>query len=154
MIHDIHSRKRHKFCHTIAIVGDVDMMRAGDGGLVCVVALKRDFLLLKKRKKKKKKDFLSIVVFNPLKRQEKRLPNLPDAMGLVLLVMVQLVMDKVSRCYKIIVVDQKQGKKKDAVARIYSSETQQWTSPRASIDLIFRYKHSWSKDYPVLLLDY
>lgn len=103
-------------------------MFAGDGGLVCVVAVPID----------KKKRPLVITVCNPLTRQYVKLPthDLCSARPR----MVQLVMDRDRASYKVIVVGKK---KRGAVAQVFSSETRSWSSAAVSADLIFGHRYDW-----------
>ena len=83
----------HKTSCKIPMDGFVDTMRAGDGGLVCFVSLCTS-----------KRDHPRIVVRNPLTCRDRALPRLPSRMRPARLCMVQLVMDRDLKCYKVLVL--------------------------------------------------
>lgn len=127
-VYDSDSNKWRKFTHT-SIFGFIDTMHAGDGGLVCIVPLGVD----------KQKRPMSIVVLNPLTKRWKELPELPHALLSVQLRMVQLVMDRRAKSYKVIAVGPKEVRSGGDGVSIYSSVTGEWSSPEASRDIIFGY---------------
>ena len=122
----------HKFVHETCVLLVCETMFAGNGGLVCLVCTARD----------KETYPLTIVVFNPLTRQWRKLPS-SSSLSRIQPQMVQLVMDRDSKCYKVLVVGPKEDRGGDAVARIFSSETGKWSKPNIFSDLIFGYYYSW-----------
>ncbi|KAG0618974.1 hypothetical protein M758_4G105900 [Ceratodon purpureus] len=146
-IHDNGSKRWHRFKHNTVFEDQfIVTMNAGDGGLVCVVSLDID----------KTENPVVIEVFNPLTKQRRVLPNLPHALSSFQPSMLQLVMDRESATYKVLIVGPSEASmRKDArgkytfggeAAAIYSSVTGQWSSTEASTDLVFGYHHFWDDD--------
>lgn len=137
-LHDIKTNRWHMFSEHRVADQHVETLSAGDGGLVCIVSTAKNT----------QETPLFIAVFNPLTRQRRLLPQ--HALRKLELRMVQLVMDRDTGCYKVIVVGEK--KQPDAgvsgggvVAKLYSSETGVWTSKFKTTvpDLIFGYQYCW-----------
>ena len=136
-LYDIKANRWHSIVYPYHLY-HVDTLCAGDGGLVCIVSTATN----------KKKTPLIITVFNPLTGQCRALPH--QDLRKLQLQMVQLVMDRDTRCYKVIVVGEKKrraGRSGDVVAKIYSSETGAWSSKfEGVLDLIFGHQYSWDHD--------
>ncbi|KAG0553970.1 hypothetical protein M758_12G055400 [Ceratodon purpureus] len=141
----VHDMKRYRWYHFIdrVVMGDEfcsHTMCAGDGGLVCIVTPPgRDNV---------KKRPLVITVCNPLTREQVELPS--HNLCSVRPKMVQLMMDRERKCYKVIVV----GKMKGAALQIYSSETRSWSSATSSADVIFGHAFQWLYDAEYLYEEY
>ncbi|KAG0579574.1 hypothetical protein KC19_4G107500 [Ceratodon purpureus] len=141
-IHDIDSKRWHRFKHNTVFEDQfIVTMNAGDGGLVCVVSLDIG----------KTENPVVIEVFNPLTKQRRVLPNLPHALSSFQPSMLQLVMDRESATYKVLVVGPSEASVRGyaeggEAAAIYSSVTGQWSHTEASTGLIFGYEHFWDDD--------
>ena len=133
---DVEAHKWHKFEMTLQPECDCHTMAACDGGLVCFVSRILDTVA----------DPLRIVVLNPLTKEYKVLPTLAP-LNKVQPQMVQLIMDRETKCYKVVLVGKKNRRTGTVSAKVYSSATGRWSNPDPVPEqLIFGYHFRWTPD--------
>lgn len=118
----------------------ISTMGAADGGLVCFVS---------ETNSESAENPLSVVVMNPLTGEKVGLPHLlsvPNAWPSSKPSMVQLMMDRQSNQYKVLVAAYAQRGYRGLFAQIYDSQTKQWSvvgSGEKSGGRIFGYEYVW-----------
>jgi hypothetical protein len=143
---DVEAQKWHKFEMTLQPQFFCETMAACDGGLVCFVS----------RMLNKVANPLLIVVLNPLTKEYKVLPTLAS-LNKVQPQMVQLIMDRETKCYKVVLVGKKNRRTGTVLAKVYSSATGRWSTPDPVPEqLVFGYHFRWRPnrdDHDQLLAD-
>jgi hypothetical protein len=130
---DVEAQKWHGFEMTLQPEFACDTMAACDGGLVCFVS----------RMMNKVANPLRIVVLNPLTKEYKVLPTLAS-LNKVQPQMVQLIMDRETKCYKVVLVGKKNRSTGTVLAKVYSSATGRWSNPDTIPEhLVFGYHFRW-----------
>lgn len=140
---DIASNRWHSFETSLGYdpkCGDIFFIQgvsASVGGLVC---------LLSKVPSKSKKTPWFLFVCNPLTGVCKQLPPLADIVQQK--IMVQLIMDREMKHYRVIVVGYCKGPKVGNLVNVYHSETGQWTKAAVSIsgEVVYGFLHSFKSD--------
>jgi hypothetical protein len=133
---DAEAHKWHVFEMTLQPQFYCETMSACDGGLVCFVS----------RMLNRVANPLLIVVLNPLTKEYKVLPTLAS-LNKVQPQMVQLIMDRETKCYKVVLVGKKNRRTGTVLAKVYSSATGRWSNPDPVPEqLIFGYHFRWTAD--------
>lgn len=115
---------------------------ATDGGLLCFVS-------------EQTQKPLRVFVVNPLTKQTKELPPLPDMRGnerqcTVQPTMVNLSVDRETKAYRVFVVGYMESGERGLFAKIYDSNTTQWISVEPglqSFDRVLGVEYDWEEDH-------
>lgn len=134
-------------------------VNCASGGLLCCVPSSKAVAkilistrdgITKKLMTEEKESSLPISVYNPLTRQRKELPS--HSLSLMQPRMVQLVVNRDTKCYEVVVVGDRNGGVGDIMATVYNSGTGAWSSASTMSNCIFGHELHCDDELEALFL--